>query len=185
MVVVIGPAWVDEVNLARLDDSEDYVRLELETAFQRDIPVIPILLDECQLPDAKLLPPTIQVIHSIQTVESFCAGDRFEEKTQRLFRCLGAELLNIEEKIAWKQAKASKSIQACEGFLHDYPNGDFLNEAQIELVQRLRAKLVSEYENMAVRQKYISQRNREDLVRDRKHNIRFPVAMRINDEASS
>jgi hypothetical protein len=48
LLAVIGPNWLDlrdEDGNRRLDDPDDFVRLEIAAALQRDIPVIPILLD--------------------------------------------------------------------------------------------------------------------------------------------
>ena len=44
LIAVIGPAWTDVVDhrgARRLDDDRDYVRIEIEAAFNRKIPVIP------------------------------------------------------------------------------------------------------------------------------------------------
>src|SRR5690348_9387502 len=46
MVAVIGESWLDP----RLHDPNDWVRIELESALERDIPVIPALLGETPLP---------------------------------------------------------------------------------------------------------------------------------------
>jgi hypothetical protein len=43
MLVVIGPDWLDAKTISggrRLDDSEDFVRLEISTALQAQLPVI-------------------------------------------------------------------------------------------------------------------------------------------------
>jgi hypothetical protein len=48
MVVLIGPKWAtltDEEGQRRLDDPNDMVRLEVETALKRDVYVIPVLVD--------------------------------------------------------------------------------------------------------------------------------------------
>jgi hypothetical protein len=49
LLALIGPQWLTIMNKKgqrRLDDPEDYVRLEIETALTRKIRVIPILVDE-------------------------------------------------------------------------------------------------------------------------------------------
>src|SRR3954451_10441286 len=46
-LVVIGPQWLTAANAAgqcRLDDPEDFVRLEVLSALQRTIPLIPLLV---------------------------------------------------------------------------------------------------------------------------------------------
>src|SRR5437667_10890265 len=48
LLAVIGPNWFDmrdEDGIRRLDNPTDFVRIEIAAALQREIPVIPILLD--------------------------------------------------------------------------------------------------------------------------------------------
>jgi len=48
LLAVIGPTWPDardEYGNRRLDDPNDFVRVEIAAALQRNIPVIPILLE--------------------------------------------------------------------------------------------------------------------------------------------
>jgi TIR domain len=59
LLAVIGPTWSDardEDGNRRLDDPNDFVRVEIAAALQRDIPVIPILLDGAKIPKASQLP---------------------------------------------------------------------------------------------------------------------------------
>jgi hypothetical protein len=63
LLAVIGPNWLnvgDEQGHRRLDNPSDFVRIEIGTALQRDIPVIPILLDGAKIPRAEQLPDDIQ-----------------------------------------------------------------------------------------------------------------------------
>lgn len=59
VLVMIGPRWLDAVDgdgRPRLDDPGDYVRLEVATALQRRIPVIPVLVEGATMPPASALP---------------------------------------------------------------------------------------------------------------------------------
>src|SRR5687768_9962888 len=61
LLALIGPQWLtitDENGQRRLDNPEDFVRLEIETALTRKIRVIPILVDEAGS-RANELPPTL------------------------------------------------------------------------------------------------------------------------------
>jgi hypothetical protein len=63
LLAVIGPNWLDardEESNRRLDDPNDFVRIEIGRALQRDIPVIPILLNGTKIPRADQLPPELQ-----------------------------------------------------------------------------------------------------------------------------
>ena len=72
LLVLIGPRWLtisDENGHRRLDNPEDYVRLEIETALTRKIRVIPILVDEARIPHANELPPTLAPLVRRNAVE--------------------------------------------------------------------------------------------------------------------
>lgn len=61
MLVVIGPDWLSRKNKRRLHDPDDFVRFEIETALQRDIPVIPVLVRRrTRLPQHRHLPPSLR-----------------------------------------------------------------------------------------------------------------------------
>jgi hypothetical protein len=63
LLAIIGPNWLnarDEAGNRRLDNQEDFVRIEIATALQRDIPVIPILFDGAKIPKADQLPTDLE-----------------------------------------------------------------------------------------------------------------------------
>ncbi|WP_328644128.1 toll/interleukin-1 receptor domain-containing protein [Amycolatopsis sp. NBC_00348] len=62
VLAIIGPHWLgaqDADGRPRLADPQDWVRSELRTAFERGIPVVPVLLDDVQLPSFVELPADI------------------------------------------------------------------------------------------------------------------------------
>jgi hypothetical protein len=62
LVAVIGSRWVEATGAdgrRRLDDPDDYVRMEVERALSRDIRVIPVLVDGCPMPAPSALPVTL------------------------------------------------------------------------------------------------------------------------------
>jgi hypothetical protein len=63
LLAVIGPHWLDardEAGTRRLDDPQDFVRIEIGAALHRNIPVIPILLDGAKVPKANQLPKDLE-----------------------------------------------------------------------------------------------------------------------------
>lgn len=59
VLAMLGSSWLDIRDRAgrrRLDDPRDWVRTELHMAFDRGIPVVPVLLDETPLPEPAQLP---------------------------------------------------------------------------------------------------------------------------------
>ena len=65
VLAVIGSAWLeirDSSGQRSLDNPRDWVRTELRMAFERDIPVVPVLLDDTPLPDPSRLPADIAAL---------------------------------------------------------------------------------------------------------------------------
>ncbi|MEV0357860.1 toll/interleukin-1 receptor domain-containing protein [Nocardia sp. NPDC050697] len=64
VAAVIGPLWfgTDAGGTRRIDDPADWVRYELRTAYQLEIPVIPVLLGDTPLPTPEQLPADIALL---------------------------------------------------------------------------------------------------------------------------
>jgi hypothetical protein len=62
MISVIGPRWLDarDEDKRRLDDPDDFVRIEIESALKQGKRVIPVLLGEARMPSADELPDSTQ-----------------------------------------------------------------------------------------------------------------------------
>src|SRR5262249_5477897 len=64
-LVLIGPNWAQSKNSRgerRLDDPNDFVRVEVATALERDIRVVPVLLEGAGMPRSDELPPELQAL---------------------------------------------------------------------------------------------------------------------------
>jgi len=62
VLVVIGPTWTSAAveGRRRLEDPNDYVRIEVETALKRAIPVVPLLVANAGMPKENELPETLR-----------------------------------------------------------------------------------------------------------------------------
>jgi hypothetical protein len=63
LVAVIGRKWTtieNESGRRRLDDPRDHLRIEVESALERDIPVIPVLVQGAVVPDEDALPEPLR-----------------------------------------------------------------------------------------------------------------------------
>ena len=58
VLTVIGKGWLDA--RPRLDNPQDFVRIEIETALNQEKRVIPVLVDEARMPRADELPEAIR-----------------------------------------------------------------------------------------------------------------------------
>lgn len=65
MVLLIGPDWAelkDESGARRLDDPNDFVRIEVATALRRKIPLIPVFVDGARMPRSDRLPADLAAL---------------------------------------------------------------------------------------------------------------------------
>jgi len=72
VLAIIGPKWIDTRNNAgtrRLEDPDDFVRIELEAALSRDIPVVPVLVGHAPMPGIPDLPPSLESMAYRQSIE--------------------------------------------------------------------------------------------------------------------
>jgi hypothetical protein len=92
LLAMIRPNWLDardEDGSRRLDDPDDFVRTEIAAALQRDIPVIPILVDGGRVPKSDQLPSDLKKLARRQVLEVRNAS--FRSDVDKLIRGLKAE----------------------------------------------------------------------------------------------
>jgi TIR domain len=85
LVAIIGKQWLaatDEENRRRLDNPDDFVRIEIETALQRGIPVIPVLVGGAVMPRTESLPETLKALARRNGLEISHAN--FDSGSERL-----------------------------------------------------------------------------------------------------
>jgi hypothetical protein len=85
LVAIIGKRWLTttgEKNVARLEDPRDFVRIEIETALRRGIPVIPVLVDGAVMPPPGSLPDALRSLAHRQGLE--ISHSRFSSDVRRL-----------------------------------------------------------------------------------------------------
>jgi hypothetical protein len=65
LLAIVGDQWMGpEIaeDKRRIDDPRDHLRLELEVALSRNIPVIPVLVRKASIPGEDALPPSLRSI---------------------------------------------------------------------------------------------------------------------------
>lgn len=69
MLVLIGPGWLDasdDQQRRRLDQPDDWVRLEIAAALRRKVRVIPVLVEDAALPAPSQLPEELRLLTNRQ-----------------------------------------------------------------------------------------------------------------------
>jgi TolB-like protein len=89
LIAIIGPQWRGESvgGEARISESADPVRIEIETALNKGIPVIPLLIGSARMPAVDELPNSLKALAFINAAPVDTGRD-FHQHIDRLIRTL-------------------------------------------------------------------------------------------------
>ena len=126
-LLLIGDRWLTVTTPAgvpRLRAPDDFVRLEIEAALERDIPVIPILVDGAEMPGTDRLPSSIASLSRRQALE--LSPSRFDIDVGRLLGALGRMLADVRT----EHSSESPSVSLTRG---GEPAANITNSVSAEL----------------------------------------------------
>ena len=98
-IVAIGPNWLSATDASgkrRLDDEEDFVRMEIVAALQRKIRVIPVLVDGARMPGRQDLPEPLAPLSRRNAIE--LSETRFHADVNRLIEAIEKSFADVEKK---------------------------------------------------------------------------------------
>lgn len=89
MLAVIGAGWLapDASGRRRIDDPADFVRMEIEAALERDVPIVPVLVGGAGVPQADQLPETLAAL-AYRQAQVVRADPDFHRDVDRLLQGL-------------------------------------------------------------------------------------------------
>jgi Novel STAND NTPase 1/Sulfatase-modifying factor enzyme 1/TIR domain len=103
LLAVIGDRWLDarytegpQQGSRRLDDAHDYVRIEIESALARGIPVVPLLVGKATMPAEAHLPDGLKELAFRHAAEAR-SGPDFQAQVDRLIKGLEQLLARMRE----------------------------------------------------------------------------------------
>ena len=108
LLAVIGRGWLDSRDSEgkrRLDDDQDFIRLETSAALARNVRVIPVLVEGARMPRAADLPEDLRPITRRQAVE--LRDSRWEDDIQAL--------IGVLERVANKTTPEAYDVTAGQG----------------------------------------------------------------------
>lgn len=138
MLSIIGPAWettTGSEGIPRIEDPNDFVRLEIETALEQETLIIPVLVDRVSMPVAEKLPEGLRSILSRnairlrhesfdQDMEALAASIRrgsqittSREREEELLKSLRMQLLS-----ATSARDIRRSAYELDRYLSTHPN---------------------------------------------------------------
>jgi TIR domain len=93
LISIVGKHWLtatDEDGKRRLDNTDDFIRLEIATALKRGIRVIPVLVDGALMPRSGDLPDELKSLIRLQALK--VSQDRFRSDSEPLLTAVGQAL---------------------------------------------------------------------------------------------
>jgi hypothetical protein len=99
VLAVIGPKWIGskKAGATRISDYQDPIRIEIETALNRGIPLIPVVVGGATMPKGSALPDSLQKLPFLNAAEVDDGRD-FHQHVDRLIRAM--DRLLTESKLA-------------------------------------------------------------------------------------
>jgi Hsp70 protein/TIR domain/DnaJ C terminal domain len=122
LLAVIGPNWLstaDESGNRRLQSPQDLIRVEISTALQRNIRVIPVLVDGAEMPQEAQLPEDLAPLSRRNardvSFNRFHADlDSFIRVLERIIAGPGARPQTVEQAVAEQRESKSRQPLATE-----------------------------------------------------------------------
>jgi hypothetical protein len=118
LLALIGPDWAlahDDRGRLRLQDPHDFVRLELEAAFEHGTRVVPLLVHDAEMPRVEQLPSSLARFVNLQALE--LSDGRWPYDVQLLERALGLDRVVEEAAAAGRKRWRRRGVLAAAGAL--------------------------------------------------------------------
>lgn len=90
VIAMIGPQWIEareRDGRRRLDNPNDFIRLEIASALQRDVRVIPVLVHKAAMPAEEALPEPLKPLARLQAFD--ISDNRWDFDVERLAEVIG------------------------------------------------------------------------------------------------
>jgi hypothetical protein len=114
LLALIGQEWLDlrdSQGGRRLDDANDFVRIELASALRRDIPVVPVLVRGAKMPHVEQLPDDLKELAYRNAVELTHA--RWKSDVQLLLQAL-RPYLDVRDEDTTVAHREDREKELCE-----------------------------------------------------------------------
>jgi hypothetical protein len=130
MLVMVGRGWLSAASDEggrRLDNPEDFIRLEIESAIQLDKLVVPVLINKTDMPRASELPDALKPFARFQAVR--LTQERVRADMDGIANAVTLALADIErdretkESKSWDQLKNTTDLTLVRSHLQRFPNG--------------------------------------------------------------
>ena len=111
LVALIGRQWAtlaDEDGRKRLDNPDDYVRFEIQTALERGVRVVPVLVDGARPLRQQQLPAKLQKLGRLNALE--LSYGRYDYDANRLFDVIQQVLATVQPVQSQRRQEGDKLL---------------------------------------------------------------------------
>jgi hypothetical protein len=175
MLVLIGPDWLivtDEAGRPRLENPEDFVRIEVASALKFGKRVIPVLVQKTEMPRADALPEPLKALARCNAVG--LTQERFRADAQGLIKALEDALAELEEarrRAAIEAAAAAEKRAAEQAAKAEEAARAEKERARLDAIAGLSPEQIAKAEELANWDFIKASESIEDF---RDHLARFP-----------
>jgi hypothetical protein len=133
LLAVIGPNWLaaGETGQPRIFEPTDWVRIEIETALAKGIPVVPVLIDRAPMPKVSDLPESLHAFAFRQAAD-VDSGRDFHVHMDRLVRAISqsaAAQRQVMPDVAERQGQTPPPEPALPAHRHRSPESEVSTSA--------------------------------------------------------
>ena len=108
LLAIVGPQWLgmaSDGGADRIQEETDPVRVEVETALRRRVPLIPVLIGATRMPGSDQLPPSLKDF-AFRNAVKVDTGQDFDYHMDRLIRSMDAILEQAPKSPPSRETKA-------------------------------------------------------------------------------
>jgi hypothetical protein len=89
LLAIVGPAWLGAAQggTERMQEESDPVRVEVETALRRRVPIVPVLIGNTKMPSSDQLPPSLKDF-AFRNAVKIDTGQDFDYHMDRLIKAM-------------------------------------------------------------------------------------------------
>jgi hypothetical protein len=132
LLVLVGREWIkmtDKSGVPRLDNPEDFVRLEILAGLEQKTVIIPVLLADAEMPSAQALPAPLQPFARRNAIE--ISDSRFHSDVDRLIEAI--EKIFNPQRAAVPPIRPEQRNQSSTPFINvsSRPNTGFIAAAVV------------------------------------------------------
>src|ERR1700689_1302597 len=108
LLAIVGPQWLGMASNGsadRIQEETDPVRVEVETALRRRVPVIPVLIGSTRMPSSEQLPPSLKDF-AFRNAVKLDTGQDFDYHMDRLIKAMDGTLTQAPKAPRSRDTKA-------------------------------------------------------------------------------